>query len=301
MYDHLMTTNDVSLTHRFVQTNGVRLHVVEAGPADGPLVLLLHGFPEFWYGWRRQIDALAGAGFRVWVPDQRGYNGSDKPVGVRPYSIDNLVADVVGLIDAAGVERATVVGHDWGAVVAWWLAATYPQRLDRLVCLNVPHHAVFSRVLRRNPRQMLRSWYAGFFQIPRLPEWLARLGNWWGMTRSLRRSSRPGTFSDEDLARYRAAWSQPGPTGAPAFRTMVNWYRAFARHRPPRPAHERITVPTLLIWGVQDAFLLPDMAQPSIDLCDKGRLVRFEQATHWVHLEEAEAVNRLLVEFIRQA
>ncbi|CCH00745.1 alpha/beta hydrolase fold protein [Fibrella aestuarina BUZ 2] len=285
----------------FVDTNQVRLHVVEAGPADGPLVILLHGFPEFWYGWRAQIDALAAAGYRVWAPDGRGYNLSDKPAGLSPYTIDKLVADVVGLIAAAGVEKATVVGHDWGAIVAWWLAITHPDRLERLVCLNVPHPAVMSRFLRRSPRQLLRSWYAVFFQVPRLPEWLSRLGNWWSLTRTLRRSSRPGTFTEADLATYRAAWAHPGPTGAPALRTMVNWYRAYAQRGPTLPARHRITMPTLLIWGVRDAFLVRDMAQPSIDLCDRGRLVFFENATHWVQHEEADAVNRLLIDFIGPA
>lgn len=286
-------------TSRFVQTNGVRLHVVEKGPADGPLVILLHGFPEFWYGWRAQIDGLAEAGFRVWAPDQRGYNLSDKPVGIQAYTIDRLVADVVGLIDAAGQDKATVIGHDWGAVVAWWLGATSPHRLHRLVCLNVPHYAVMFRFLRRSPSQMLHSWYAGFFQIPWLPEWLTERGNWWLMTRAMQRTSRPGTFSDADLALYRQAWAQTGPTGHIAFRTMINWYRAFAQHRPPLPAHEQINVPTLLIWGAQDAFLIRDMAQPSIDLCVNGRLVFIETATHWVQHEEPNLVNRLLIEFIQ--
>lgn len=284
----------------FVDTNQVRLHVVEAGPADGPLVILLHGFPEFWYGWQAQITALADAGFRVWAPDGRGYNLSDKPVGLDAYTVDKLAADVVGLIDAAGVANATVIGHDWGAIVAWWLAMTYPERLNRLICLNVPHPAVMQRFLRKNPRQMLRSWYAAFFQLPRLPEWLAGLGNWWAIRRVLRRSSQPGTFAEADLAAYRAAWSQPGPTGAPAFRTMINWYRALGQRRPPLPDQVRILLPTLLIWGAQDAFLVRDMAQPSIDLCANGRLVFFEKATHWVQHEEAQAVNQLLIEFIGQ-
>ncbi|WP_375444911.1 alpha/beta fold hydrolase [uncultured Fibrella sp.] len=284
---------------RFIETNGLRLHVMEKGPADGPLVILLHGFPEFWYGWRAQIDALADAGFRVWAPDQRGYNLSDKPVGIHAYTIDKLTADIIGLIDTAGQEKATVIGHDWGAVVAWWLAATYPQRLARLACLNVPHYAVMLRFLRRSPHQLLHSWYAGFFQIPWLPEWLTERGNWWLMTRALRRTSRPGTFNEADLRRYRQAWSQTGPTGDTAFRTMVNWYRAFAQQRPPLPANEQITVPTLLIWGAQDAFLIRDMAQPSINLCVDGRLVFIETATHWVQHEEAHTVNRLLLEFMR--
>ena len=286
------------MTSRFIETNGIRLHVMEQGPADGPLVILLHGFPEFWYGWRSQIDPLAEAGFRVWAPDQRGYNLSDKPAGIGAYTIDKLVADIVGLIDAAGQEKATIIGHDWGAVVAWWLAATYPHRLNRLVCLNVPHYAVMFRFLRRSPRQIMHSWYAGFFQIPWLPEWLNQRGNWWLMTRAMQRTSRPGTFVEADMAAYRQAWSQIGPTGATAFRTMINWYRAFAQRRPPLPAQDKITVPTLLIWGAQDAFLIRDMAQPSIDLCTDGRLVFVETATHWVHHEEAALVNRLVIEFL---
>ncbi|MEZ0539751.1 alpha/beta fold hydrolase [Fibrella arboris] len=285
---------------RYVQTNGIRLHVVEAGPADGPLVILLHGFPEFWYGWRAQIDALAQAGFRVWVPDQRGYNLSDKPFGCQAYSIDRLVADVVGLIDAAGAQKATVVGHDWGALVAWWLAATYPDRLNRLVCLNVPHYAVMLRFLRTSPRQLLRSWYAGFFQLPWLPEWLFQRRNWWLLTRAMQRSSRSGTFQEADLALYRQAWSQTSPEGGPAFRPMVDWYRAFGQCRPPLPAHERISVPTLLIWGAKDNFLLSEMAQPSIDLCEQGRLVFVETATHWVQHEEPVLVNQLLIDFMTQ-
>src|SRR5690606_31267505 len=121
--------NDLTLVSRFVATNGVTLHVVQSGPEDGPLVLLLHGFPEFWYGWRHQIQPLAQAGFRVWAPDQRGYNLSDKPRGLDAYRLDTLALDIVGLIDAAGRDRAIVVGHDWGAVVAWWLALHHAERL----------------------------------------------------------------------------------------------------------------------------------------------------------------------------
>ncbi|MBO0929530.1 alpha/beta hydrolase [Fibrella sp. HMF5036] len=272
---------------------------MEAGPTTGPLVILLHGFPEFWYGWRAQLTGLADAGYRVWTPDQRGYNLSDKPVGSQHYSIDKLAADVLGLIDAAGVDKAIVVGHDWGAVVAWWLAATHPNRISRLVCMNVPHYAVMLRFLRKSPRQLLRSWYTAFFQIPWLPEWLAQRVNYWSMVRSLKQSSRPSTFSEADLTAYRTAWSQPGPSGAPALRTMIHWYRAFAQHRPPLPPSDRITVPTLLIWGAQDAFLLREQAQPSIDLCDNGQLVFFEKATHWVQHEEAAAVNDLLIQFLK--
>lgn len=287
------------MTHAFVETNdrsdgrtpGVTLHVVQAGPVDGPLIILLHGFPEFWYGWRHQINALAEAGFCVWVPDQRGYNVSDKPTGVAAYSIDTLADDVVGLIDAAGRKKAAIVGHDWGAAVAWWTAVVYPERIERLVTLNVPHPMVMKQFARRNPGQLLRSWYIGFFQIPRLPEILSRLGNWAVPVRTLRKSSRPGTFTDADLQQYRIAWSQPG-----AFTAMINWYRASLQKPPARQPSIRITVPTLLIWGVRDQFLKREMAPLSIDLCDNGRIVFVENATHWVHHEEADQVNKLLIE-----
>src|SRR5512138_809597 len=156
----------MDLEHSTIKTNGIQLHVVQAGPKNGIPVLLLHGFPEFWYGWRKQIPALAEAGCRVIVPDQRGYNLSDRPKGIRAYRVDELVADVVGLIDALEYERVNVVGHDWGALVAWMLAIRHPERLHRLGIVNVPHPAVIRHFLRRDPEQMMRSWYAAFFQLP---------------------------------------------------------------------------------------------------------------------------------------
>ncbi|MGI8748579.1 MAG: alpha/beta fold hydrolase, partial [Deinococcus sp.] len=156
--------------------DGVTLHLVEAGPADGPPVVLLHGFPEFWYGWRRQIGALAEAGYRVMVPDMRGYNLSDKPCGVAAYGMEALTGDLLALLDARGYERASVVGHDWGAAVAWSFALRHPERVARLVILNVPHPAVFARTLRRSRAQRARSWYMFFFQLPLLPELLLRAG-----------------------------------------------------------------------------------------------------------------------------
>ncbi len=289
--------------HAMVKTNDITLHVVQAGPVTsgpvtgplvtGPLVILLHGFPEFWYGWRHQIGYLADAGYRVWAPDQRGYNTSEKPRGAAAYNLDLLAQDVIGLIDAAGVERASLVGHDWGAAVAWWVASKYPERLDRLVILNVPHPAIMSRMVWRDPPQMLRSWYILFVQLPYLPEMLARANNWEALARTLRSSSRAGTFSETDLERYREAWSQPG-----AFTSMLNWYRAIFRKPPKRLRRLRITVPTLVIWGVHDVALGRELAQPSIDLCDEGRLVFFEDATHWVQHEEAARVNGLVGEFL---
>jgi pimeloyl-ACP methyl ester carboxylesterase len=277
-----------------VRTNGINLHVATDGPSEGPLVILLHGFPEFWYGWRRQIPYLAENGYQVWIPDQRGYNLSDKPAGIGAYALDQLAADVVGLMDAAGEERVFLVGHDWGAAVAWWVAGKYPQRLSRMVIINVPHGAIFSRHLRQNFQQLRKSWYMFFFQLPWLPEILSRMQDWRLLVRAMKGSSRPGTFSAEDMAMYRQAWSQPY-----AYTSMVNWYRAMMR-RPSRP-HDtsRITVPTHLIWGTRDRFLGREMAQPSIDLCDGGSITFLEEATHWVQHEQAEEVNEIIDTFFR--
>ena len=146
------------LRHRMVSAGSVDMHLVEAGPEDGQPVLLLHGFPEFWYGWRHQIPALAQAGLRVLAPDARGYNRSSRPGAIADYRLKQLRADVVNLLDALDLPQAIVVGHDWGAALAWSVALYQPERVKRLAILNVPHPAVMSRMVRSNPRQLLRSW-----------------------------------------------------------------------------------------------------------------------------------------------
>jgi pimeloyl-ACP methyl ester carboxylesterase len=278
----------------YIETNGIKLHVVMAGPEDGQPVLLLHGFPEFWYGWRAQIPALAEAGYRVIVPDQRGYNLSDKPKGVKAYALDKPVADMLGLIDALGYEKVNLIGHDWGAMVAWAFAIWHPERLHKLGILNVPHPAVMLNFLRRgDPEQIRRSWYIFAIQLPWLPEAMLRAENWRGADRALRGSGKIHTFTKEDISEYKKAWSQPG-----AMTAMLNWYRAIIRHRPQMPKDMRVKVPTLIVWGLQDVALSHRMARLSLDYCDDGKLVFFEEATHWVQHDETEAVNQLLIEFL---
>jgi pimeloyl-ACP methyl ester carboxylesterase len=276
-----------------VTVTGQRLSVAQAGPSDGPLVILLHGFPEFWFGWRKQIPALAAAGFRVWAPDQRGYAASDKPRNVHDYTIDKLAGDVAGLIVAAGHQRATIVAHDWGGAVAWWLAANNPELVERLVILNVPHPRVLRQMLLTNPLQTLRSWYMFAFQLPWLPEWAARRHRWQSIVKGMQASSRPRTFTEADFEHYRNAWSQPG-----AMTSMLNWYRAMFRYGAPAPRHSRIIPPTLILWGKQDRFIRPEGAEASLALCDDGRLVFYETATHWLQHEEPDDVNRRIVEFL---
>jgi pimeloyl-ACP methyl ester carboxylesterase len=284
---------DIKLEEQFITTNGIRLHVVMAGPESGPPVILLHGFPEFWRGWSKQLPALVKAGCRVIIPDQRGYNLSDKPQGVKAYRIEELVNDVVGLVDALGYEKVNLVGHDWGAVVAWMTAIWHPERIHRLGIMNAPHPAVMRRFLMRDFEQMRRSWYVFFFQLPWLPEAGMRADNWHGAARAMRGSGKIHTFSNEDVDMYKEAWSQPG-----AMTTMINWYRAAMRHMPRLPGDARIKVPTLMMWGMKDFALTHRMARPSMDYVDEGNLILFPEATHWVHLDAAEEVNHYLVDFI---
>ncbi len=287
-----MTTTNIVLEHHLIETNGVTLHVVQAGPQEGELVILLHGFPDFWYGWHRQIEALAERGFRVWAPDQRGYNLSEKPSGLGAYQIDVLAKDVIGLIDASGREKVVLVGHDWGAAVTWHTSLWYPDRVKKIAILNVPHPSVMTKALRTNPAQMLKSWYIGFFQIPAIPEFLMGIGTMTPMAQALLNSSRKGTFTDNDITQYLKAWQQPG-----ALTAMLNWYRAVAQMPVNLPKDRQVKVPVLIIWGAKDAFLGVEMAQQSIDRCADGRLVVFDNATHWVQHEEAEQVNLLLAEW----
>ncbi len=280
--------SDIPGESRYVETNGVTLHAIDAGPTSGRLAILLHGFPEFWYGWAEAIRPLTSAGYRVIIPDQRGYNRSEKPDDIAEYGVDTLAADIGGLIDACGRERAAVVGHDWGAAVGWWAALQYPDRLSGFVAANVPHPTVFTETLRQSWRQRLRSWYFLALQVPAIPERLVRLGNWQAVTRVMRRTSQPGTFSSVDFDRYRGAWTQPG-----AFTGMVNWYRAVVRSRPETDI-DRVTVPTLVLWGAQDNFLETGMARDSVDRCVDGDLRLLEQATHWIQHEYPTEVSEAI-------
>jgi epoxide hydrolase 4 len=279
--------------HSYIKTNGIRLHVVQAGPKSGVPVVLLHGFPEFWYGWRKQIPALVEAGCRVIVPDQRGYNLSDKPKGVKSYQIYTLVEDIIGLINALEYEKVNVVGHDWGAAVAWVLANKFPERIQRLTIMNVPHPAVMKKFLLRDLEQIRRSWYIFLFQLPWLPEAGMKRDNWRGAVSALRGSGKIHTFTNEDIEKYKEAWSQHG-----AMTAMINWYRAIMRYQPTLRQDPHIKVPTLMMWGMKDFALSHRMARPSMDYVDEGNLILFPEATHWVQHDAAEEVNHYLVDFL---
>jgi pimeloyl-ACP methyl ester carboxylesterase len=276
---------------RYAELSEVRLHYVEAG--SGPLVVLLHGFPDFWYSWRHQIPALAAAGLRVVAPDMRGYNLSDKPEGVGAYRAERVADDIAELIRACGADRAHVVGHDWGAAIAWLFAMRHPDLLQRLAILNVPHPAVMASAL-RTPRQLLRSWYMFFFQLPWLPEAALRLGGYRVLRHTLRTDPvRPDAITAADADRYVEAAARPG-----ALTGSINYYRALFRRPPSRSALRPIGAPVLVIWGEQDRYLLPELAQPDPKWVPDCRVERFPDASHWVHMDQPEAVNRLLINFL---
>ena len=283
------------LEFRVFHINGIALHVVLAGPASGKPLIFLHGFPEFWFAWRHQIDHFVSSGYRVIIPDQRGYNLSDKPAGIASYSIDLLARDVVGVLDSVAVPKAFVVGHDWGAGVAWYLAARYSERVTRTAMLSVPHPRVFIKNLITSPAQLRRSWYILFFQLPWLPECILRRRDWALLVGALRDTSPPGVFSNPDLEQYKKSWARKG-----ALTAMLNWYRA-ALLRPSKLALDseasRVKVPALLIWGKKDQFAGEAMARESLQYCDHGHLEMFETATHWVQHEEPAQVNNLLSQF----
>ena len=283
------------LEFRVFHINGIALHVVLAGPASGKPLIFLHGFPEFWFAWRLQIDHFVSSGYRVILPDQRGYNLSDKPAGIGNYSIDLLARDVVGVLDAVTDSKAFVVGHDWGAIVTWYLAAQYSDRVLRTAMLSVAHPRVFIKNLIINPAQLRRSWYIFLFQLPLLPEFILRRRDWRLLVQVLRNTSHPAVFSDPDLEQYKESWRKKG-----ALTAMLNWYRA-ALWRPSKFALDseasRVKVPALLIWGKNDQFMDEALARASLQYCDDGHLEILETATHWVQHENPAQVNTLLSQF----
>jgi pimeloyl-ACP methyl ester carboxylesterase len=274
---------------RDVSVNGVRLHCMVEG--EGPLVLLLHGFPETSLAWRKQIPALTKR-FRVVAPDLRGYGASDKPKGIASYRTSVLADDVVALIHAFGEEHAHVVGHDWGGGVAWTVAIEHPEVVDRLAVLNCPHPAVMQRALRSNWAQIRKSWYIFAFQLPWLPEWMFLRNGAQALKDALRRSAmRPDTFSEADLEEYARAFSAPGAATA-----AINYYRAAARSRVPSGT---IKAPSLLIWAENDFALGIELTRGMNGLFERQPRVEYvPETSHWVMEERPEVVNRLLLEFL---
>jgi len=283
--------------HHFVDTNNIRLHCVTQG--QGELVLLLHGFPEFWYSWRYQIPALSRH-FKVVVPDLRGYNDSDKPS--HGYDLDTLGADIRGLIEGLGYARAHIVGHDLGGAIAWSLAQRFPQYLNRLAILNAAHPQRFLNELVSNIDQLRRSWYMLAFQVPGIPEWLIQQ-NLKDFVRNVFRGQaiRKGSFTAENAQVYQAALEKPGVLAA-----ALNYYRQFLapqswlRNWLQRPAP--VTVPTLILWGKEDSLLSQKLVDGIDQLISAPFQLKFiPRCGHWIQQEAPQTVNRELLDFLKGA
>ena len=288
-----------ALTTEFFAANGLMFETLTCGdPASDRLALCLHGFPEVNLSWAEQMPVLASLGYRVWAPNQRGYGRTSRPGRMQDYAIEHLVEDVAGLIDASGAREVVLLAHDWGALVAWTFAARHVRPLRKLVIINVPHPVLFARALRRNPEQMLRSWYAGFFQIPRLPEWLlSRRGAQPVAEMILRTSTAPATFPRNLLEATRANAAQPG-----ALTAMLHWYRAFLRGgglgRQLRLGYPPIEVPTLLVWGEEDTALAKSITYRTEAFAPQLTKVYLPGVSHWVQQDATAVCNSALREFL---
>jgi pimeloyl-ACP methyl ester carboxylesterase len=264
--------------------NGVQLHIVDAGDPGDPLLILLHGFPEFWWAWRKQISPLAQAGYHVVVPDMRGYNLSSAPQDVEAYALNTLAADVVALAAAFGEDTFQLVGHDWGSAIAWWTAAHHPSQVIRTVVMDGPHPDIWAAQALKHPTQALKSAYVGFFQMPWLPEATLGAFDYAALKATMQGSAHADTFEPGALDHYAEAWSQPGSLTA-----MLNYYRAL-RHKRTEATPVRVVPPTLILWGEEDHFLERHVMEAGLALCDDGRFVAIEGATHWLHLDRPQRI-----------
>ena len=293
-----LVNSEQRIRHGYAQVGDVRLHYAESGDGSRPLVLLLHGFPECWYSWRHQLAAL-GEQFHVVAPDLRGYNLSDKPEDVSDYRVPRLVDDVLGLIRHFGHLNAAIVGHDWGAGLAWAVARAHPTSVSRLAALQVPPF----RAWRDNfsLRQLSRSWYMLFFQLPRVPEWWISADDFARLGQMFQATSRRGTFTDEDVAVYKQALSRRSASGETASLTCaINYYRANVfRMLADSGAWTPVRVPTLFIYGERDRFVVPETARDVARYVEAPYSeVRLARAGHWVQQEYPNEVNAALFKFL---
>ncbi len=280
--------------HRDIITNGIRMHYVTQG--SGPLVVLLHGFPEFWYSWRYQIPFLAEHGYTVVAPDLRGYNDTDKPRN--GYDVPTLLRDIAGLIRGLGQDQAIIVGHDWGGGLAWQFAIHYPYMTSRLIVINAPHPSAMRREF-RTLKQLRKSWYIFFFQIPWLPEAFLLRNHANEVGRMLHGAAlQKAAFPPEVTAKYQEAMSKPG-----AMTAALNYYRQLFRHLPPPAVREntQVSAPTLLIWGEHDIALGIEMTYGLEQWVDDIEVKRLPDSGHWVQQEQPDKVNQLMLDFLQSS
>jgi epoxide hydrolase 4 len=281
-----------SWQHHFIETNKIKLHYVSQG--KGKLMLMLHGFPEFWYSWRHQIPEFAD-NYHVVAIDLRGYNESDKPQELEAYKISELVADVKGVINGLGYENCILVAHDWGGLIAWYFAYAYPEMLEKLIVLNIPHPALFIEGL-KTPQQLLKSWYVFAFQIPWLPEFLWQLNDYRAIADAFTNMAIDKTaFSESDLDAYKNAAAKRG-----ALTATINYYRCLFPSLWERSDRQWdiLNVPTLTIWGENDTALGKELTYNTQKYVRDWQIKYIPNCSHWVQQEQPALVNRYIREFI---
>jgi pimeloyl-ACP methyl ester carboxylesterase len=279
---------------KYLELSAGKIHYISAGNPANDTIIFLHGFPEFWYSWRKQI-AYFSKDFHVIAPDLRGYNKSFKPQKIKDYKVDAIANDVIEIMDHLGKEKVIIVGHDWGAVIAWHLLLLYENRFSKGVILNVPHPLVFKNKLSSDIKQFSKSWYVFFFQIPFLPAWILSLNNFERIAKSLEETSLRDSFTKSDLEKYKLAWANEN-----AMKHMIMWYKAAFRNPSQAKVYQdkKVNIPLKIIWGKNDLALVPEMAKESLAYCEQGDLTYLEDATHWVQQDCPEEVNRLVEDFI---
>ncbi|MBD2200222.1 MULTISPECIES: alpha/beta fold hydrolase [Calothrix] len=280
-----------SWTHEYITTNSVKLHYVTQG--EGPLLLMLHGFPEFWYSWRYQIPEFAQY-FKVVALDLRGYNDSDKPNQKSAYVMDEFVKDIAGVIQGLGYETCVLVGHDWGGAIAWNFAYTYPEMLEKLIILNLPHPAKFAQGL-LTLQQLIRSSYIFFFQLPWLPELLIKSSDYAAIERAFKvMAVDKSTFTQNDIDAYKNAAAKPG-----ALTASLNYYRNALRQRIFKSNWGILTVPTLMIWGENDTALGKELTYGTETYVQDLQIKYIAHCSHWVQQEQSKLVNHYMRDFLR--
>lgn len=289
-----MTTALETWTHNTIAVNGITLHYVTQG--EGPLMLMLHGFPEFWYSWRHQIPEFA-QDYKVVAVDMRGYNDSDKPQDLSAYSIQELIKDIEGIITGLGYESCILVGHDWGGAIAWYFAYSYPRLVEKLIVLNIPHPAKFAEGLRSNPQQILKSSYTFFFQLPVVPELLFEFNDYQAIEMAFQTQAvNKNAFSPADITAYKNAAAKRG-----ALTAMLNYYRKTMWELVFDKEWNVLEVPTLIIWGENDTALGKELTYGTESYVRNIQIHYIPNCSHWVQQEQPERVNQYMREFLSES
>lgn len=272
----------------YVKVNGVRLHAILAGPKKGNPIILLHGFPEFWLSWEKEIEILSNNGFRVIVPDLRGFNRSDKPKEVSQYTSDIMAKDIVELIKELGYEKVALGGHDMGGWISWTLLTYYPELFSKAIILNCPHPKAYFAYVRTSISQMMKSWYAFFFRMPFIPEIILTATNFFPYTSNLSKK-----LSKKKKLFYLEAYKKEGAVSA-----NLNFYRCIIKgHLVNDTSTTRVKVPVKLLWGLKDRYLNKDLIKESLKYCNNGSVRCFPNSSHWIPIEEPEEVSKEIINF----